>query len=64
MKDNAFFEFLHDLDLSPIDQQQAPSLKVVFIEEEVGKATQHLSFDKTQELDGFTLEFFQNFGTL
>ncbi|XP_023518084.1 uncharacterized protein LOC111781628 [Cucurbita pepo subsp. pepo] len=58
-KDNALCEFPHDLDWSPIDQQQAASLEVAFTEEEVVKAIQNLGSDKTLGPDGFTSEFFQ-----
>ena len=57
-KDNALCIFPNDLDWSPIDQQQVASLEVVFTEEEVGKVIQHLGFDKTPGLNGFTLDFF------
>lgn len=46
-----------DLDCSPIDQQQATSLEVAFIVEEVGKVIQFLDFVKTPESDDFTRDF-------
>ena len=59
-KDNALCKFPHDdLDWNPIDQQQAASLEVVFTEEEVGKAIQHLGSDKTLGPNGFTSKKFQ-----
>ena len=56
-KDDALIKFPCDLEWSPIDQRQAASLEVDFIEEKVGKAIQHLGSDKTRGPDGFTSEF-------
>ena len=58
-KDIALCEFPHGLNWSSIDQQQAASFEVVFTEEEVGKAIQHLGSNKTLGPDGFTSKFFQ-----
>ena len=61
-KDNVLCKFPHDphdLDWSPIDQQQAASLKVVVTKEEVGMVIQHLVSDKTPRPDGFTSDFFK-----
>ena len=54
---DALIKFLHDLVWSPIDQQQAASLKVTFTEEEVGKAIRHLVSNKTPRTDEFTSFF-------
>ena len=59
-RDNALCEFPHDLDWSPIDQQQAASLEVIFTEEEVGKAVWHLGSDKTLGSDGFTSDHYDS----
>ena len=56
-KNNALCEFPHDLEWSPINQQQATSLEVVFTEEEVRKAIQHLGSNHTIGPDGFTTEY-------